>query len=154
MRYELRIGWRYLYGGKRDRAMLAFAASAAAVTAAGGLDLLLSHGSSPYGVLALVLGMMSTAVFALLAMFSVFTSVSILGVTLGVAALTIVLAVTTGFQQQFRDKVLGVNAHVIVLKSQTTFAEYRDVEKTAQTIDPDVIAVQPFIFAEMLVTRG
>ena len=45
-----------------------------------------------------------------------FTSVSVLGVALGVAALTIVLAVTTGFQQQFRDKVLGVNAHVIVLK--------------------------------------
>jgi lipoprotein-releasing system permease protein len=43
---------------------------------------------------------------------------------------------------------------VIVLKSQATFAEYRDVMKTAQRIDPEVIAVQPFIFAEMLVTRG
>ncbi len=65
-------------------------------------------------------------------MFSVFTSVSVLGVALGVAALTTVLAVTTGFEQQFRDKVLGVNAHVIVLKSQATFAEYRDVMKTAR----------------------
>ncbi len=102
----------------------------------------------------LVLGMISTATFALLSIFTVFTSVSILGVALGVAALTIVLAVTTGFQQQFKDKVLGVNAHVIVLKSQATFAEYRDVMKTSQEIDPDVIAVQPFIFAEMLVTRG
>jgi lipoprotein-releasing system permease protein len=64
-----------------------------------------------------------------------------------------VLAVTTGFQKQFRDKVLGVNAHVIVLKSQATFAEYRDVMKTAREIDDDVIAVQPFIFAEMLVTN-
>jgi lipoprotein-releasing system permease protein len=62
--------------------------------------------------------------------------------------------VTSGFQKEFRDKVLGVNAHVIVLKSQSTFAEYRDVMKTAMEIDPDVIAVQPFIFAEMLVTRG
>jgi len=61
--------------------------------------------------------------------------------------------VTTGFQQQFRDKVLGVNAHVIVLKSQTTFAEYRDVMKTAREIDPEVLAVQPFIFAEMLATN-
>jgi lipoprotein-releasing system permease protein len=50
--------------------------------------------------------------------------------------------------------VLGVNAHVIVLKSQATFAEYRDVMKTAAAIDSDVTAVQPFIFAEMLVTRG
>jgi lipoprotein-releasing system permease protein len=62
--------------------------------------------------------------------------------------------VTTGFQTQFRDKVLGVNAHVIVLKSQNTFAEYRDVMKTAREIDPEVLAVQPFIFAEMLATRG
>jgi lipoprotein-releasing system permease protein len=94
------------------------------------------------------------AVFFLLSVFSVFTSVSVLGVALGVAALTAVLAITSGFKQQFRDKVLGVNAHVIVLKSQATFAEYRDVMKTAEAIDPDVLAVQPFIFAEMLVTRG
>jgi lipoprotein-releasing system permease protein len=154
MKYEARIGWRYLYGGKRDPLMLKIAVAFAVITLLGLGQVLLSHGDSPYGVITLVAGMLSTAVFVLLSVFSVFTSVSILGVTLGVAALTIVLAVTTGFQQEFRDKVLGVNAHVIVLKSQTTFAEYRDVMQTAQTIDPEVLAVQPFIFAEMLVTRG
>jgi lipoprotein-releasing system permease protein len=102
----------------------------------------------------LLVGMISTAIFGLLAVFTVLTSVSVLGVALGVAALTAVLAVTTGFQQQFRDKVLGVNAHVIVLKSQATFAEYRDVMKTSMAVDKDVLAAQPFIFAEMLVTRG
>ncbi|HEY5945297.1 MAG TPA: ABC transporter permease [Kofleriaceae bacterium] len=154
MSYEVRIGWRYLYGGKRDRLMLSCAGGSLLVTLAGLIWVLTSNGTSPYGVLTLVLGMISTAVFGLLSAFTVFTSVSVLGVALGVAALTIVLAVTTGFQQQFRDKVLGVNAHVIVLKSQATFAEYRDVMKTAQRVDPDVTAVQPFIFAEMLVTRG
>ncbi|MEO6777690.1 MAG: ABC transporter permease [Kofleriaceae bacterium] len=152
--YELRIGWRYLYNGQKDRAMLTAAIVSAAVAVAGLVVMLTSHGGSPVGVLMLVLGMISASVCTLLAVFSVFTSVSVLGVVLGVAALTIVLAVTTGFQQQFRDKVLGVNAHVIVLKSQATFAEYRDVMDTAMHIDPDVIAVQPFIFAEMLVTRG
>src|SRR5690349_22747846 len=121
---------------------------------AGVATLTMSEGTSPVGVATLVVSMVWTTVFALLSLFTVFTSVSMLGVVLGVAALTIVLAVTSGFQQQFRDKVLGVNAHVIVLKSQATFAEYRDVMKTAREIDPDVIAVQPFIFAEMLVTRG
>jgi lipoprotein-releasing system permease protein len=152
--YELRIGWRYLYGGRRDRTMVLLAAVAAAVAIAGGVQLVISHGASPGGVLTLVLGMIACAVFALLAVLSVFTSVSVLGVTLGVAALTVVLAVTTGFQQQFREKVLGVNAHVIVLKSVAGFVEYRDVMKTAREIDPDVLGVQPFIFAEMLVTRG
>jgi len=153
VRYELKIGWRYLYGGKHDRLMMALSGGAFAISLAGLAILLTSSGSS-IGVLMFVLGLISGAVFALLSVFSVFTCVSVLGVALGVAALTTVLAVTTGFEKQFRDKVLGVNAHVIVLKSQATFAEYRDVMKTAHEIDPDVIAVQPFIFAEMLVTRG
>ncbi|MBA3500558.1 MAG: ABC transporter permease [Deltaproteobacteria bacterium] len=153
MRYEAKIGWRYLYGGKRDRFMLSFAGGSLVIAIAGLITLLLSSGNG-VGVVMFVVGLISAAVFALLSMFSVFVSVSVLGVALGVAALTTVLAVTTGFQKQFRDKVLGVNAHVIVLKSQATFAEYRDVMKTAREIDDDVIAVQPFIFAEMLVTRG
>jgi hypothetical protein len=66
----------------------------------------------------------------------------------------VVLSVTTGFQDQFRDKVLGVNAHVIIMKSSTDFAEYRDVMDGAQRIDPDVVAVQPFIFLELLATTG
>ena len=152
MKYELRIGWRYLYSGEHDRAMRNAAIVAALVAIAGLIVMLTAHG--PIGVLMLVAGMIVAAVCALLAVFSVFMSVSVLGVVLGVAALTIVLAVTTGFQKQFRNKVLGVNAHVIVMKVGAGFAEYRDVMKTAKQIDPDVLAVQPFIFAEMLATRG
>jgi lipoprotein-releasing system permease protein len=153
VRYEIKIGWRYLYGGKRDHLMLWLSGGSLVVSLVGLVIILATSGGSA-GVAMFVLGMIAMAVFGLMAVFSVFTSVSILGVALGVAALTTVLAVTTGFEKQFRDKVLGVNAHVIVLKSQATFAEYRDVMKTAQEIDRDVLAVQPFIFAEMLVTRG
>ncbi|MEP6861519.1 MAG: ABC transporter permease [Deltaproteobacteria bacterium] len=154
MKYELRVGWRYLYSGQHDRAMRNAAIVAALVAITGLFVMLTSHGASPIGVLMLVLGMIAAAVCTLLAVFSVFMSVSVLGVVLGVSALTIVLAVTTGFQRQFRDKVLGVNAHVIVMKVTPGFAEYRDVMETARHIDPDVLAVQPFIFAEMLATRG
>ncbi|MGN6106235.1 MAG: ABC transporter permease [Kofleriaceae bacterium] len=157
MRYEIQVGWRYLYGGrsggKHDRLTMWLAAGSFAISLIGLAILLASSGHSA-GVLMFVLGLLSTAVFGLLSVFSVFTSVSVLGVALGVAALTIVLAVTTGFQRQFREKVLGVNAHVIVMKSQSTFAEYRDVMATAAKIDSDVVSVQPFIIAEMLVTRG
>ena len=97
MRYELKIGWRYLYGGKRDRLMLGLSGASFAVSLAGLAILLASSGSS-IGVLMFVLGMISAAVFGLLSVFSVFTSVSVLGVALGVAALTTVLAVTTGFE--------------------------------------------------------
>jgi lipoprotein-releasing system permease protein len=154
VRYEAKIGWRYLYGGKRDKVMQLLALVGVAGVLAGIVTLMLSSGPSPYGVLILVFSMIAAAVCFLFSVFSVFTTVSVLGVVFGVAALTVVLAVTTGFQKQFRDKVLGVNAHVIVLKSQSTFAEYRDVMKTSREIDPEVLAVQPFIFAEMLATRG
>jgi lipoprotein-releasing system permease protein len=154
VKYELKIGWRYLYGGKRDPLMHLLALLGVIDVVVSGVALVLTDGENPVAVATLVLGLISVAVFLLFSVFSVFTTVSVLGVVFGVAALTVVLAVTTGFQQQFRDKVLGVNAHVIVLKSQATFAEYRDVMKTAREIDRDVIAVQPFIFAEMLVTRG
>ncbi|MBX3155664.1 MAG: ABC transporter permease [Deltaproteobacteria bacterium] len=153
MRYEVKIGWRYLYSGKADRVMVLLALVSIAISVVG-LGILLAAPGNSVGVLMFVAGLVLTAVFALMSVFTVFTSVSVLGVAFGVAALTVVLAVTTGFQKQFRDKVLGVNAHVIVLKSQNTFGEYRDVMKTAQSIDPDVLSVQPFIFAEMLVTRG
>jgi len=152
--YELKIGWRYIYGGKRDKLMQLLALIGVAGMAIGIVTLLASDGANPVGVLTLVLSMIAASAFFLFSVFSVFTSVSVLGVVFGVAALTVVLAVTTGFQKEFRDKVLGVNAHVIVLKSQATFAEYRDVMKTAREIDREVLAVQPFIFAEMLVTRG
>jgi lipoprotein-releasing system permease protein len=152
--YELGIGWRYLYTGKRDPWMLGLAGGSALIALIGLAIVLTSSGASPYGVLTLVAGLFGVVVCTLLGFFSVFVSVSVLGVVLGVAALTVVLAVTTGFQQQFREKVLGVNAHVIVMKTSQDFHEYRDVMDKAAAIDPDVIAVQPFIFAEMLVTRG
>jgi lipoprotein-releasing system permease protein len=151
--FETRIGWRYLYSRRADSMLLKLAGGSAVVSIAGLVWLLIS-GPGVVGLLGFVLGLIMTAVFLLLSLFSVFTSVSVLGVSFGVAALTIVLAVTTGFQQQFRDKVLGVNAHVIVMKAQATFDNYRDVMKTALEIDPEVISAQPFIYTEMLVTRG
>ena len=55
------------------------------------------------------------------AFISVGTAFAIVGVALGVAALATVMSVTGGFQKEFRDKVLGVNAHVIIMKSSTDF---------------------------------
>ncbi len=154
MSYEFRIGWRYLYRGVGSRKLAIGLVVSALVGLVGGVLFFASDGSSGVGLLALAAGMLFTAVFSLLYVFSVFTTVSVLGVVFGVAALTVVLSVTTGFQQQFRDKVLGVNAHVIITKNSNDFTEYKEVEKLAWKIDDEVRAVQPFIFVEMLVTRG
>src|ERR1700677_1158867 len=86
-------------------------------------------------------------------MISISTALAIGGVTLGVAALTIVMSVTGGFQEQFREKVLGVNPHVLVLKSWLDFLECRDVMKKVEEV-PDVIGVAPFVINPMIVTHG
>lgn len=84
---------------------------------------------------------------------SVGTLFAILGVALGVAALATVMSVTGGFQKQFRDKVLGVNAHVLILKRTPEFHEYRArMEQVAKV--PGVTAVAPFVINPMLVTAG
>ena len=84
---------------------------------------------------------------------SVGTLFAILGVALGVAALATVMSVTGGFQKQFRDKVLGVNAHVLILKRTPEFHEYRArMDQVAKV--PGVVAVAPFVINPMLVTAG
>lgn len=84
---------------------------------------------------------------------SVGTLFAMLGVALGVAALAIVMSVTGGFQEQFREKVLGVNAHVIVLKYAVHFRDYREVMKKVEEV-PGVVAVAPFVINPMMVTHG
>ena len=154
MGYELRIAWRYIYRGASSRRPIVGLLVSLVVTAIGLALLLTSEGGSSLGVFALVGGMLGSALFFLLLFFSVFTTVAVLGVVLGVAALTVVLAVTSGFQKQFREKVLGVNAHVIVMKNTNDFRDYERVEAMAMDVDSEVVGVQPFIFVEMLVTRG
>jgi lipoprotein-releasing system permease protein len=86
-------------------------------------------------------------------MISISTALAIGGVTLGVAALTIVMSVTGGFQEQFREKVLGVNAHVLVLKYTIDFREYRDIIKKIERVR-GVVGVAPFVINPMMVTHG
>jgi lipoprotein-releasing system permease protein len=86
-------------------------------------------------------------------MVSISTALAIGGVVLGVAALTIVMSVTGGFQDQFREKVLGVNAHVLVLKYSIDFREYRDVMKKVEGLR-GVVGVAPFVINPMMVTHG
>jgi len=48
------------------------------------------------------------------AFISVITFISVLGITIGVMALVIALALITGFQEDVQDKILGASSHIIV----------------------------------------
>jgi ABC-type lipoprotein release transport system permease subunit len=108
-------------------------------------------GSGPaIGVIMFVFGLLSMAVFSLLSFLSVPTSVAVFGVSLGTAALTVVLS-----HQRLQDLPAtgpGVNAHVIIMKSSTDFASTARPGPPARSTA--TIAVQPFIFVEMLATTG
>jgi lipoprotein-releasing system permease protein len=75
------------------------------------------------------------------------------GIAFGVAALLIGMSVTGGFKEQFRDKVLGVNAHVLVLKYSPDFREYREVIEKVSKL-PGVTGTAPFIINPMMVTHN
>ncbi len=84
---------------------------------------------------------------------STITFIAVAGVALGVAAFLTVLCITTGFQKEFRDKILGVNAHVLVMKYGVDFDEYRDVMARAEAM-PEVAGVGPFLINEMMLAKG
>jgi lipoprotein-releasing system permease protein len=47
-----------------------------------------------------------------------------------------------------RDKILRVNPPVVILKEAATFAEYREVVRTAESIE-GAVAAAPFVFLEL-----
>ena len=88
-------------------------------------------------------------------MISVITGISTFGVALGVAALIIVLAVMTGFEEDLRKKILGTNAHIVILPFdyKDTIEDYPDIiEKIHQ--EKDIIDVSAFIYQKVMITHG
>ena len=84
---------------------------------------------------------------------STITVIAVLGVFLGVMALTSVISVTGGFEEAFRERVLGINSHVLVIKFGIDFRDYRDIQQDIERV-PGVKATSPFIFHEMIATNG
>jgi len=79
------------------------------------------------------------------------TVVSVLGIGVGVATLTAVLAVTGGFEQAFRDRILGVYPHMVVLSRGDPFVEYREVARRLGEV-PGVIGTNPSTYDEMMLS--
>ncbi|WP_456324942.1 lipoprotein-releasing ABC transporter permease subunit [Desulfonauticus submarinus] len=80
---------------------------------------------------------------------SVITLISILGVALGVAALIIVLGVMNGFSQNLKDKILGVNAHILVGSYEGLVQGYPELIKKIKSVS-EVKGVAPFMYAEVM----
>ncbi|MDG5976710.1 LolC/E family lipoprotein releasing system, transmembrane protein [Hydrogenophaga taeniospiralis CCUG 15921] len=85
---------------------------------------------------------------------SFISGVSMLGISLGVAALIIVLSVMNGFQKEVRDRMLGVLSHIEVFEPGG-----QAIPNLAQTLaaiesHPEVLGAAPFVGAQALIARG
>jgi lipoprotein-releasing system permease protein len=84
---------------------------------------------------------------------SIITFISVLGVTVGVTALIIVLAVMNGFEKELKDRILGATAHIHVTSLEGTIAEpFRLAERLRKT--EGVAAVSPYVFSQMMISSG
>src|SRR4030042_6568902 len=72
------------------------------------------------------------------------TLISVGGVAVGVMALLVVLSVMTGFHEDLQKKILGVNAHVVVLNYKGGMPEYKDIIEKLKG-DEDIISSAPFV---------
>src|ERR1700722_14560464 len=78
---------------------------------------------------------------------SVITVISIIGVLLGVMVMIIVIAVMSGFDQQWRERIMSFNAHLKVYRAdREPLTNYPSIMRTVAA-NADVVGVSPFVRA-------
>ncbi len=84
---------------------------------------------------------------------SINTLISIAGVALGVMTLVTVISVMDGFHEDLRDKILGVNAHIVI---QSYEGRIKDVDLLREEIEKvsGVKASSPFVFGQVMLRHG
>ncbi len=86
------------------------------------------------------------------AFISVITFISILGITIGVMALIIAIALITGFQGDVQDKILGSTSHVIIRDySEGGLEDYDQLMSRVRGVE-GVINASPVVLDTVLIT--
>ena len=83
------------------------------------------------------------------AFISIISLISILGVGLGVASLIVVLGVMNGFSTDLREKILGVNAHMVLAEMGGAMHDYREIMAKVDGV-PGVLGATPFVYSELM----
>lgn len=84
---------------------------------------------------------------------SIITFISIGGVTVGVMALIIVLAVMGGFERELKERILGATAHAHVTSLNGSIEDPFAVAEKVRKVD-GVAAASPYIFTQMMIASG
>jgi lipoprotein-releasing system permease protein len=83
------------------------------------------------------------------AFISLITVLSIAGVTVGVMALIVVIAVMTGFEHDLKSRILGVESHIVIMRHNGPFSDYRNILEHVENTD-GVEAATPFINSQVI----
>ncbi len=83
---------------------------------------------------------------------SLVSFMSVTGIFLGVAALIIVLAVMNGFETDLRNKILGINSHIILMKYTGALEGYPSVREKVEKL-PGIVASTPFIYGQAMIKK-
>lgn len=82
---------------------------------------------------------------------SLISFISVAGITVGVIALIVVLAVYSGFTDGMRDQILGVNSHIIVQHLNGSISNYQLTREKILTVK-DVTGATPYLYAQTLLS--
>jgi len=83
------------------------------------------------------------------AFISLITILSVAGVTIGVMALIIVIAVMSGAESDFRSRILRVESHVVLMRHGGAFTNYHRILEDVKSID-GVEKAAPFVYAQIM----
>ncbi|MBL41575.1 MAG: lipoprotein-releasing system transmembrane subunit LolC [Rhodospirillaceae bacterium] len=81
---------------------------------------------------------------------SIVSAFSFFGITIGVAALIVVLAVQNGFRQELFSRVLGINPHVIITSNEGSIKNYKNLSENISLIK-GIKSVFPIIDSQVMV---
>ena len=82
---------------------------------------------------------------------SLLTVISILGVMIAVVTLNLAVAVMTGFEEVFRDRLLSLNAHVVLVKPASYLTGYDELARRLEKRD-DVTTAAPALTGQIILT--
>jgi lipoprotein-releasing system permease protein len=80
---------------------------------------------------------------------SLIAVISLVGVTIGTFALTVVLSVMSGFQEDLRDRLLSFNPHVTVEHTGVNSGDLPALQRRIAAL-PGVVGVAPFIASQVM----
>ena len=82
---------------------------------------------------------------------SLISIISVAGVSVGVMALIVVLAVMTGFTDSLREKILGINSHIVVQRLGNGISDYQGLSQEILKAN-GVLAATPYTYSQTMLS--